>query len=373
MRPVRVLALSPIPEEGAGCRFRVSQYVPYLALKGFQVTLSPFFTPELFRIVYQRGRYVHKAVLVARQTLRRFWLFTAIRNFDLCLVYREAFPIGPPLIELALSRREGLGLVYDFDDAIFLPNTSLANRIVAPLKYPKKVPTIIRESDHVVAGNRYLGDYARAYNRAVTVIPTCVDTTRFVPRAAHREPPGSRPVIAWIGSPTTVPYLVSLGDVLRRVASSHRFVLRVSGATSPVEFPGVVVENIPWSLEREVSLFNSCDIGIYPLWDDPWAQGKCGFKAIQFMACGVPVVVAAVGVNREIIEDGVNGFLAATETEWVDKLGWLLADPQLREKFGREGRRTVEERYSLTVHAPAVAAVLRSVVETTCSRGPGYR
>ena len=126
---------------------------------------------------------------------------------------------------------------------------------------------------------------------------------------------------------------------------------------------GVETEQPPWSLDTEVQLFNTCDIGVYPLRDDEWSRGKCGFKAIEFMACGVPVVAAAVGVNREIVQDGENGFLASSEDEWIDKLGRLLASRELRRRFGENGRRTVEARYSLHVHAPALAATLRNVVE----------
>jgi glycosyltransferase involved in cell wall biosynthesis len=189
------------------------------------------------------------------------------------------------------------------------------------------------------------------------MIPTCVDTTRFVPRSSPR--PEGPLVIGWIGSPTTTQYLATLAGVLRQVAARHPFVLRVSGAAGPIEFDGVDVRRVPWSLDREVELFNTCDIGVYPLTDDDWAQGKCGFKAIQFMASGVPVVASAVGVNREIIQDGVNGFLAAGPEEWVEKLQRLLVDPQLRARFAEAGRRTVDERYSLRVHAPRFAATLR--------------
>jgi glycosyltransferase involved in cell wall biosynthesis len=141
------------------------------------------------------------------------------------------------------------------------------------------------------------------------------------------------------------------------------FTLRVSGAGEPVEVPGGMTENIPWSLSGEVALFNGCDVGVYPLADDEWSMGKCGFKAIQFMACGVPVVAAAVGVNRDIIQDGVNGFLASTEDEWVAKIGRLLSDPELRKRFRDAGRRTVEQHYSLQTNAPLLAGVLRAVVE----------
>jgi glycosyltransferase involved in cell wall biosynthesis len=161
--------------------------------------------------------------------------------------------------------------------------------------------------------------------------------------------------------------------VLQRLRERHPFVLRVSGFDEPLNVPGVATEQPQWALDREVELFNTCDIGIYPLADDEWSKGKCGFKAIEFMACGVPVVAAAVGVNREIIEDGVNGFLASTEDEWVDKLGRLLAGRELRRRFGEAGRRTIEARYSLRVHAPTLATTLRDVVERSRSGPRGAR
>ena len=363
MRPVRILALSPVPEEGASVRFRVYQYIPALEASGFRVTVSPFYTPEFFRILYQKGNYGRKALRFMLLALRRWRVLVQRQDYDLFFIHREILPIGPPVIEVVLSRVEGRALVYDFDDAIYLPNVSEANRFIGLLKWPQKVPRIIRVSDCVVAGNQYLAQYARSYNKAVTVIPTCIDTDKFSPRTGGNSG-GDDPVVGWIGSPTTVPYLLSLREVLRRAAGSHRFILRVAGAEGVGEVPGVKVANVPWSIEQEASLFNTCDIGIYPLWDDTWTRGKCGFKAIQFMACGVPVVASAVGVNREIIQDGVNGFLAGTEEEWVEKLGWLLSDPFLREKLGRAGRETIVERYSLAVHAPTMAAVLRSAIES---------
>jgi glycosyltransferase involved in cell wall biosynthesis len=155
-----------------------------------------------------------------------------------------------------------------------------------------------------------------------------------------------------------------LAPVLKEVASRHPFTLKVSGAGRPVTFPGVDVQDVRWSMAEEVSLFNTCDVGVYPLTDDEWSKGKCGFKAIQCMACGVPVVAAAVGVNREIITDGVNSFLASTPAEWVDKLGRLLSDAALRARMSVAGRQTIEDRYSLRVTAPQLAAVLASALDS---------
>ena len=363
--PIKVLALTPIPEEGAGCRFRVSQYVPYLRNAGFDVTISPFYTPEFFRLVYQRGHYARKALSFSTLALRRLRELFTLDHYDLVLLYREAIPLGPPLIEWLVARR-GLPIVYDFDDAIFLPNVSEANRAFAFLKNPGRVAQIIKLSRRVVVGNEYLAAYARQHNPAVTVIPTAVDTDRFVPRRDASAATPRPPVIGWIGSPTTFPYLEAMASVLREVASRHQFTLKVSGAGRPVSFPGVTTQEVPWSMAEEVSLFNTCDIGVYPLTDDDWSKGKCGFKAIQCLACGVPVVAAAVGVNREIIEDGVNGFLASTPAEWVAKLERLLIDAPLRERFAAAGRRTIEERYSLQVTAPRLAAVLASALGPDC-------
>jgi glycosyltransferase involved in cell wall biosynthesis len=365
--PIRLLALSPIPEEGAGCRFRIAQFIPYLASVGIDVTLRSLFNAEFFDLVYKPGHYLRKAVTFAGLSVKRLDSLRDVSRFDLILLYREMFPIGPAIIERLLGARRSPPIVFDFDDAIFLPSVSDANHFISALKQPGKVATIIRQSDHVIAGNEYLASYARRFNPAVTVIPTCVDTTKFVPSPDGWTNNGAQasrdPVIGWIGSPTTALYVRRLADVFKRVRERHPFVLRISGTGEPLEVPGVPTQNIPWSLDGEVQLFNTCDIGVYPLVDDEWSKGKCGFKAIEFMACGVPVVASAVGVNREIIRDGENGLLVSTDDEWVEKLGRLLVDRELRRRLGEQGRRTVEERYSLRVHAPTLARTLRNVVE----------
>ena len=345
------------------------QYVPSLEAAGFEVTLSTLFTRDFFRLVYQPGRYAAKSIAFAGLAARHLASLTRVTQYDLVFLYREVLPIGPAIAEQMIGRRRRPPMVFDFDDAIFLPNVSDANRLIAALKMPGKVARIIGASDRVIAGNQYLASYARRFNPDVVTIPTSVDTTRFVPRAGPAvDPAPGRPlVVGWIGSPTTAEYLDLLAPVFERLRATVPFRLRVSGAGAPVSFPGVEVENVAWSLDREVDLFNSCDVGVYPLPDDEWAKGKCGFKAIQFMACGVPVVAAAVGVNRDIIEDGVNGFLAAAADEWVDKLQRLLSDAALRARFAAAGRRTIEARYSVAVNGPRLAGALREVVERSAA------
>ena len=359
---LRLLALSPVPPEGAGCRFRVMQYLPALERAGVAVTVAPFFDAAFFDLVYRPGHHAQKLAAFLRQSVRRLQLLLSRERFDAFFVYREAYPFGPALFERVLAHTGGRPLIYDFDDAIFLSNSSEANRFASALKYPQKVPAIVRRSALVLAGNGYLADYARRFNSSVAVLPTCVDTNVFGPRKTSR-PAGAPLVAGWIGTPTTAAYLKPLSASLGRLASQHDFEVRVSGSGRTIQFAGVKTVNEPWSLDREVELFNTCDIGMYPLTDDEWAKGKCGFKAIQFMACGVPVVAAAVGVNKEIIQDGVNGFLASNEGEWNHKIGLLLSDAGLRARLGEAGRKTIEERYSLAVNAPKLVTLVRNAVD----------
>src|SRR6266540_2588578 len=177
-----MLALSPVPEEGAGCRFRIAQYVPALEAAGIGVTISPFYTREFFSLVYRKGGAAAKASLFVQRAIDRLRTVADRARYDVVFIYREALPVGPAIIETLLAQAPGLAIVYDFDDAVFLPNTSEANRAIALLKWPGKVKSIIRRSDTVIAGNEFLAAYARQFNDSVRVIPTVVDTAKFVPR-----------------------------------------------------------------------------------------------------------------------------------------------------------------------------------------------
>jgi glycosyltransferase involved in cell wall biosynthesis len=362
---VRALALSPVPYEGAGCRYRIAQYIPHLAGQGIDLEIAPFFDREFFELVYRPGRTARKTILFLRQAMGRLRTVLQHGRYHLVVIYREAMPVGPPIVEAMLAAAK-VPLVYDFDDAVFLSNTSDANRWIAALKNPQKTGAIIRKCDQVIAGNEFLAAYARRFNPSVHVIPTSIDVDLFVPRSDSRPASSSAPItIGWIGTPTTASFLTPLAPVLRALAAEQAFEFRVAGSTSALAFDGVPTRNLQWSLDGEVGLFNQCDIGVYPLPDDDWARGKCGFKAIQFMSCGVPVVASAVGVNREIVQDGVNGFLASTPDEWRDKLSALIGDANLRRRIGAAGRRTIQARYSLQVNGPRVAAVIGAALART--------
>lgn len=357
---VRVLFLIPHSQEGASSRYRVLQYLPYLEAHGIRCTVSSFLSPRFYRMAYQRGHWWAKSGHFLVSSLKRVRDMMRSGRYDVVFIHLEAFPIGPPFIEWLLSVR-GLPIVFDLDDAIFLPRSSMANPLVRWFRMPNKISTILRWSRCVITCNDYLRQYAEQFSPQVYVIPTCVDVQQFNVPASR--PHRSRALIGWIGSYSTAPYLDVLKPVLPRLAERYEFTFKIVGSTRPFRLPGVDIIQEPWTLARDVSYFQELDIGVYPLPPEPWVLGKTGFKTVQYMAVGVPCVVSDIGRNREIVRDGVNGFLAATDGEWVEKLGRLLSDPHLREKLGQMGRRTVEERYSLAVHAPTLISVLREAVD----------
>ncbi len=270
---------------------------------------------------------------------------------DVVFLYREAALLGPPWMERLLALRRPL--VFDFDDAIYLGDTSQANRWAAHLKPRSKAATICRIARHVIVGNAFLARFALQHARNVSVVPSTIDTEVYEMRPRPRN---AVPVIGWTGSTTTVRYLVTLAPALRRLREKLEFEVRVIGA--PVAIEGMSMRFVPWRAETEAEDVRGFDVGLMPLPDDEWSQGKCGLKALQYMALGIPSVVSPVGVNGEIVRDGVNGFHARTCEEWVDRIELLLRDETLRQSLGRAARKTVEETYSARIQAPRVARVL---------------
>jgi len=290
-------------------------------------------------------------------SLNRLLDLVRSRRFDRIVVHREAFPLGPPVLEWFLSRLR-IPIIYDFDDAIWQRNTSGANRPLQFLKCPGKVATIIRLSRQVIAGNGYLRDYALQHNPRVTVIPTPVDTDRFHPASRAG---GEGVTLGWIGSHSSAPYLRMLDPVLPYLAKQYDFRLKVVGGEYYNAHPSV--SNHEWRLDREVEDLQSFDIGLMPMPDNEWTHGKCAFKALQYMAVGIPVICSPVGMNSEVVQDGVNGFLADSEAEWFEKLSLLIEDRGLREAMGRRGRAAVEERYSVKANFPKFLRVLEDAVK----------
>lgn len=363
---MKILFIVPYCSKGPSNRYRVEQYLPYLKAEGIGYDISPFVFSKFYDIIYLQGRYFKKTIYFLTAFFKRIMDMFKLYKYDLVFIHREACPFGPPIFEW-LAYKLKKPIVFDFDDAIFLENYNPVNRVYKFLKFPSKTKTLIRLSKTVIVANQFLYEYARKFNSCVYIIPTSIDTEKL--NVIKRD--SWEIVIGWIGSPTTSCYLRLIYNVMRELSRRYSFILKIVGAEKPIFIHGVKVENFNWSMDREVSDFQNIDIGIYPLFDTLWVRGKAGFKAIQYMAVGVPVVASSVGMNKDIIQDGVNGFLAGSEEEWVDKISRLIEDPVLRKKIGLAGRRTVEENFSIKLNAQKLLDILerktsKPVLSQTC-------
>jgi hypothetical protein len=280
---VKILALATHPIEGASTRYRVLAYRPYLERHGHEVAFHPFFPSGSLETIYRPGSPLAKLYYVLRGALERAARLRA-GGFDLLFIHREVFPLGWTVFLSRLKKRR-FRIVYDYDDALFLPQ----RRDRWPLRRledPDGARRLIAVSDAVIAGNQYLLEYARRYNPRVVLIPTSIDTSE--PPSQVNGGQQQRCMIGWIGSHTTEKYIHSLRQVFETLSKTCSFAVKIVGANKRLSLDGTEVIHLAWQMSREMEEFRSCDIGVYPLWDDEWAKGKCGFKAIQFMAAGVP-------------------------------------------------------------------------------------
>lgn len=288
-------------------------------------------------------------------TLRRVLDLMSIARYDIVFIHRQAFPIRGLLFEriLSLIRKP---FILDFDDAIFLPATSRPNLFIEKFKNSNEVAAAVRMSKHVIAGNGYLADFAARFNKNVTIIPTPIDTDKY--NNSEKSAPGKKIVIGWIGSATTADFLLLLKTTFQELSKNFpELIFKFLGGNYYDAKIGNAI-NIPWSMDNEIKELKTFDIGIMPMPDNGWTRGKCGFKLIIYMSMGIPCVCSPVGVNKEIIRDGVNGYCAGSQNEWIEKLSMLVKDPVIRRKIGSAGRKTVEERYSVRVNAPRLLGVI---------------
>ncbi|HCD37484.1 MAG TPA: group 1 glycosyl transferase [Candidatus Omnitrophica bacterium] len=358
---MKVLFWVPYPTQGPSNRFRVEQYLPYLASRGIEYCLRPFWQDKAYAILFENGHYLKKIYYFVKGTLGRFKDLVNLSDYDIIFVHREAYPIGGALLESLVFKKKPL--IYDFDDALFLTNPySSTNRIANFLKSPGKTAKILKISSIVIAGNSYLKEYAMRFNKNATVIHTPIDSDRY----AFSQKPinNSKVVIGWIGTYASSRYLGYYLDLFGKLIEKY-------GSGIEIRLVGSLNHGLKsrqliykkWALEEEVNDLQDFDIGIMPVVDDDWGKGKCAFKIIQYMAVGASVVASPIGMNKEIIRDGENGFLASGKEEWRRKISALIENRQLRNDFSLKGRETVEKFYSVKVMAPQFAGILERTYE----------
>src|SRR6266542_1238077 len=363
---MKVLALASYPGEAAATRYRLQQFVAPLADRGIDLTIHPFLDSQLFGRLYSHQASPRTFLSLTKAALARFGEVQAAREANVVLIQREAMLFGPPLIEWLTTQAAKRPMVLDLDDATYVSYTSPTyGRLGKYLKWFSKTDDLIRWATLVICGNRAIADYVSSKGATARVIPTVVNTNIFRPPTHAND---GELVLGWIGTHSTLPYLRSIFPVLEKLAERHSFRLKVVGSgMADLAVRGVQVENLQWNLEREVDDFQSIDIGLYPidvsLYSGKWAAGKSGFKAIQYMAVGVPYVATAVGASAELGEPGTTHFFASSEGEWYEALEKLISHPELRAAMGAAGRHHVVANYSLPAQADKLAAVLHSVAE----------
>jgi len=333
------------PQRSPSQRYRFEQYLPYLEANGFTFTFSYLLNERDDALFYSHGHFLSKVIILIKSLLIRTKDCFRIKNYDVVFIQREASFLGTSLFERAAFAL-GKYVIFDFDDSIWLADTSPGNQKWEWIKRPKKFFTNVSVAHCVLAGNAYLAEKARPHNNNVAVVPTTIDTDFHKPLGGLKRTDCI--TIGWSGSISTVKHFELLIPVLLKLKSRYGKRIRYKVIGEPkYSNSQLEVEAVAWTEQSEVEQLNTLDIGIMPLPNDEWANGKCGLKGLAYMACGVATVMSEVGVNRQIIKHGHNGFLAENDYEWFNLLSELIENEALRHTFASKGRETVEQHYSV--------------------------
>lgn len=351
---MRGIVLAKYGDRAASTRQRFVQYRPHLTAANITLDLYPLFDNRYLETLFTQGTRNKIHTILAY--LRRLRDLLRMESYDFIMVQYELFPYLPAPFE-ALLRLTKKPVIYDIDDAIFHQYDTHRNPYIRSALGTKLHP-IMKRADLALCGNAYLADYVGRFAKRTEIVPTVVDTDSY--RIRPTPVPHAPITVGWMGSPSTWDYCLPIVPMLNEQVRSGQLAFLAIGAEHKAssELPFTFRT---WEESREVADIQAMDIGIMPIPDAPWARGKCGYKLIQYMACGLPVIASPVGVNRDIVTHGVNGFLASNDTEWHAAIATLVNDAELRARMGEEGRKRVVEQYSLQAHGPRVAQLLRAL------------
>ncbi len=343
-------------------RYRFEQYLNYFKSQGFNWELSEIITKKDDKIFYHPGNYFKKTIIVLKSFFIRLKDLQRSKNFDIIFIQREALLIGSSFFEKQFYKKSNV--VFDFDDSIWLLDTSPENKKFEFLKNSDKTKVNIANAQAVIAGNTYLANYAKQFNNKVTIIPTTIDTNIHKPISKNISSETKKIVIGWSGSISTMKHFEMAIPVIKELLIKYPNQLEIH-VIGQAAYKNKELEIISksWHSDTEVADLNCFDIGIMPLPDDEWAKGKCGLKGLSYMACGIATVMSPVGVNTEIIQHNYNGYLATTQKEWLDALSTLIENKEMRELIGRRGLETVANRYSLEANKRLYIDVFNSLIK----------
>lgn len=350
------LFLTRYSNEAASSRYRFYQYAEYFRAQGVDVVIKPLFDDRYVKNISKYGNQQYLNAISAY--LNRIFLLATNQGHDLIFIEKELFPWIPYELESLLIHSH-TPYVLDYDDAIF-HNYDLSPKPWTKKILGQKIDLLMKHSAMVIGGSPYLVNRATQSGAPrVELLPTVIDLDKYPITA---RPNNDTFTIGWIGSPNTTQYLKFLAPVFQSICANGKARVLAIGAKD-FQIEGVNLQIKKWSETTEISDLNQIDVGVMPLDDTPWSRGKCGFKLIQYMACAKPVIASPVGINTEIVEDGVNGFLASTHQEWIDALSNLRDNWELQKKMGENGRKKVEQKYCFNVTAPKLLELLQSVAK----------
>jgi glycosyltransferase involved in cell wall biosynthesis len=342
---MNVLFLIPYPLGVAPSqRFRFEQYFSTLEKKNISFVVVPFLDDKVWDVLYAKGNFGHKIFAVLKGFLKRYLLLFSLSKYDYVFIHREAAPVGPPLLEWLIAKVFRKKIIFDFDDAIWLPNTSESNKIFSVLKFYGNTKSICKWAYKISCGNDYLCNYAKQFNSNVVYNPTTIDTENY--HNQTKQTTNSKPVIGWTGSHSTVQYLDDLIPVFKELENNFSFELCVISDRKP-EFELKSLNFVQWKKETEIEDLLHFDAGIMPLRDDKWSNGKCGFKALQYMSLGIPALVSPVGVNTKIVDHDMNGYICNTNDDWKKYLSLLLSDKNKLNELSAKTREKIINKYSV--------------------------
>ena len=344
---MRILFICPYPTgEAASQRFRFEQYFRVLKEEGHSFKTSAFLSKKAWKIVYKPGHLYLKVLALLSGYLRRFFDLFRVLFFDAVFIHREASPFGVPWFEWIITNVFRKYTVYDFDDAIWIPNASETNRnLTMMFKRFGNTAKICKWVNKVSVGNAYLKGYALKYNSNVVVNPTTIDTDEYHNTISDHS--NKKFVIGWTGSHSTVQYLDELFLIFKQLEAKYDYELHVI-CDVPPKFKLKSLKFVRWNKKTEIDDLLKFNVGLMPLQEDIWSKGKCGFKALQYMSLGIPALVSGVGVNAEIVDNEVNGFVCKTLEDWYVALEKLITDPALLKKISQKTRSKIVDNYSLS-------------------------
>jgi glycosyltransferase involved in cell wall biosynthesis len=352
---MRALVLTRYGPLAPSSRVRFYQFIPFLEKHGVALQVSPLLPNDYVKRLYSGKR--SSLVSISAAYIQRINQLIRSRNFDLIWLEKELLPWLPVQVELMLARRK-IPYVVDYDDAVFHRYDLNRNGLIR-LFLGKKIDSVMQNATLVIVGNNYLAERAhRAGASRVEFLPSVVDTQRYF----SKERTDLDFNVGWIGSPGTAPYLHLIEAPLSKLCQNSDVRLVLVGAGKQDLEPEIRKELRAWDETTETKEIQNFDVGIMPLPDEPFERGKCGYKLIQYMACGLPVVASPIGANRQIVEQGINGFWASNDEEWFEALSFLREDKKKRNLMGAAGRNKVEQQYSLDVAAPRLFDLLVSAM-----------